>query len=408
MNTYKIDNQNQRVTYPNQFPHSINNIKKTLKISPGQNYDMAVRHLYEGLIASKSIYSDNNFPLYSNTLSNIPVNMGSKSTIKKRPILNSQKSQRNKKTTPINTRVKNLNIELNKDINNSFLTNMNYSTHTTKSKRYNRINNNTTSNTKQNSIYTNTLTNFEVRPARSVIEESQNNNSNNKNLLKLNNFLKRKNNEYIKKINEMKNKINELANENKMLKIENKKLIDNKTNLLDKLKLLENERNDNSETKRLELLLKRREIEIKNLKDRILFNKESEIKTLDDKIDEQNIIYNENTNINELTNIINNLKLEINYYKEQIQAISKENKIKQNENNKKISELTQKSNSLKEENDALKNKVKENNELKNKIKSLENTININKEIIEKNKIINNNECIRLKKDLENKIETIKN
>ena len=86
----------------------------------------------------------------------------------------------------------------------------------------------------------------------------------------------------------MNNIINELSNENKMLKIENKKLINNRTNLLDKLKQLESGRNDNSETKRLELLLKRREIEIKNLKDRILFNKESEIKTLDDKIDEQN------------------------------------------------------------------------------------------------------------------------
>ena len=407
MNTYKIDNQNPRLTNPNQFPYSINNIKKTLTISPGQKYDMAVKHLNEGLNASKSIYSDNNFPLYNNTLSNLPVNMGSKSNIKKRPILNSQKSQRNKKTTPMNKRAKNLNKEITKDINinNSFLTNKDYSTINTKSKRFNRINNNPISNTKRNSIYTKTLTNFEVRPARSVIEEPQNNNNNN-NLLKQNIFLKRKNNEYIKEINEMNNIINELSNENKMLKIENKKLINNRTNLLDKLKQLESGRNDNSETKRLELLLKRREIEIKNLKDRILFNKESEIKTLDDKIDEQNIIYNENTNINELTNIINNLKFQINNYKEQIQVICNENKMKQNENNKKISELTKKSNSLKEENDVLKNKVKENNELKNRIKSLENTININKEIIEKNNIINNNEYNRMKKDLENKIEII--
>ena len=116
MNTYKIDNQNPRLTNPNQFPYSINNIKKTLTISPGQKYDMAVKHLNEGLNASKSIYSDNNFPLYNNTLSNLPVNMGSKSNIKKRPILNSQKSQRNKKTTPMNQRAKNLNKEITKDM----------------------------------------------------------------------------------------------------------------------------------------------------------------------------------------------------------------------------------------------------------------------------------------------------
>ena len=155
MNTYKIDNQNPRLTNPNQFPYSINNIKKTLTISPGQKYDMAVKHLNEGLNASKSIYSDNNFPLYNNTLSNLPVNMGSKSNIKKRPILNSQKSQRNKKTTPMNKRAKNLNKEITKDINinNSFLTNKDYSTINTKSKRFNRINNNPISNTKRNSIY---------------------------------------------------------------------------------------------------------------------------------------------------------------------------------------------------------------------------------------------------------------
>jgi len=38
----------------------------------------------------------------------------------------------------------------------------------------------------------------------------------------------------------------------------------------------------------LQLLLQRKEIEINNLKQRMMLNKESEIKTLDDKIDELN------------------------------------------------------------------------------------------------------------------------
>ena len=108
MNTYKIVNQNVGLTNNNRFPNSINNINKTLTISPVQKYNMAVKNLYEGLTISKNISNENNFPFYSNTLNNIPINIGRESNIKSQHIINNQNSQRNKKTTSINNRVKNL------------------------------------------------------------------------------------------------------------------------------------------------------------------------------------------------------------------------------------------------------------------------------------------------------------
>ena len=328
MNTYIIVNQNVGLTNNNRFPNSINNINKTLTISPVQKYNMAVKNLYEGLTISKNISNENNFPFYSNTLNNIPINIARESTKKSQHIINNQNSQRNKKTTSINNRVKNLKIDINKDTNNAFLTNNNYSTIDTQNRRGNKINKNLILNTKMNALTSRILTNYEDHPHNSM---------NNNNAFKINNFLKKQNNEYKKKINEMSNKINELTNESQMLKIENKKLINDNMNLLEKMKLFENLKKDDLENKKLELL-----------------------------------------KVNELTITINNLKFQIKKYKEQIMNINNENKIKQNENNKKIFELTKKFNSLKEENDVLKNKIK----------NLENTININKKIIENN---NNNE-----------------
>lgn len=85
---------------------------------------------------------------------------------------------------------------------------------------------------------------------------------------------------------------------------------------------------------KLNLLLKKKKEEIDSLKNKIIYNKETDIKSLDDNLDDENNIIKENSNKNDLINQINTLKSQLQAYKIGIESKNSSLILLQSENQK--------------------------------------------------------------------------
>ena len=385
----------------------INYSEKIILFSPSRKYKNALINLREGLNELENIDNIDNKKMNNKTINN-QIGNTYMNNVNKLNFVN-LKSEDHKKFMNVNKKKTALShFQTKIDNSSSIYNNFN----TIENSSY--INNKSIpkSITNPNNLYLRTITNNNESKTRTSTNVKPQQND----IFKINNILKRKNELSQKKINELLKNI-------KAIQLENQKLMTDKNNLLKKVnfigKELENKNNNTIQLKKemmkLNLLLKKKKEEFDSLKNKIIYNKETDIKYLDDNLDDENNIIKENSNKNDLINQINTLKSQLQAYKIGIESKNSSLILLQSENQKKLNELNKKLNILQEENNNLKNSINENysiklkpliaenSELKNKIKYFEQLNNNNKY-----NNINKEEFNNIKKDVEaKKLEIIK-
>ena len=384
---------------------NFNNIGANFSLNPLHTYKNAFNNLREGLNELENLNMSGDENLNSCTYTDIPINNLLKNTQEYNTINNNSIRNRNKYI--LNNQEKNTisPIHLKHKYNNSFNigTQPNNRTLGNKNVLLNKLN----ISQRSNKTYRSSIKDDENKQNKIITKEPKQNQ-----IAKINTNL------YQKKINDMTKNI-------KIYQLNNQKLIKDKNNLLNKIGLIENQlkktkeyydgelknKSNNimilkQEITKLNILLNKKKEENDDLKKKIIiFTKESEIKTLDDNLENEINNLNQNKNTTNLLNQINSLKIELQNSKTQITNKNTTIKKIKLENQKRLNEFNKKIKILNEENTRLKNNSNEN--IQSQMKTL---INENNEL--KNKILlleksNNNNCNNINNNNQNNIKNLK-